>query len=238
MARRLSSRPILCAVLDAAALGEKPAEFARGLFESGVDWIQLRDRSLEAGPLLQLARLLVDARVEVSSGLRRANVAHGSDEPEVPAQRLVIVNRRIDVARSAHANGVHLGFDALDEADARILLTRDAYIGRSFHSLQEIESHAALTLDGQRYAHLAPVWDPISKKASRPALGRELLAKACGFGLPILAQGGIEAQQAAEAIDAGAAGIAVTGTISQTRDPMQAARRLRGAIDGHSQPEG
>ncbi|MFP6655424.1 MAG: thiamine phosphate synthase [Myxococcota bacterium] len=222
MAPRLSKAPILSAVLDAAALGERPGDLARELFAAGVDWIQLRDRSLSGQALLELTRHLVAARDD-----RVRDLAAGATETRV------IVNRRIDIALSAGANGVHLGFDALDEVPARRLLSQQACLGRSLHSVQEVEALAELRSEGPRYIHLAPIWNPLSKEASRPALGIEELAKACRFGLPVLAQGGIEGAHARQAIAAGAAGVAVTGLIAQAPDPIAAVRRLRATLDGH-----
>ncbi len=66
MARRASNaRPILCAVLDGAALSRTPhgaRETAAALFAAGVDWIQLRDRSLGSQELFAIACALVAAR--------------------------------------------------------------------------------------------------------------------------------------------------------------------------------
>ena len=223
----ISPHPILCVVLDGRVLGAKPEAFARGLFEAGVDWIQLRDRSLPAKSLSERARALVIARD-----------AANREDPKPGARRRVIVNRRIDVALSVGADGAHLGFDALAEVEARRLLSGGAAIGHSLHSLAEVELQAKRVIDGERYAHLAPIWDPISKKASRPALGLALLERACAAGLPIFAQGGIDTARAAEAVAAGAAGIAVTGTISRAQSPIAVAGQLRRALDGHFLPEG
>ena len=80
-------RPILCAVLDAAALGTNPTDAALALFRAGVDWIQLRDRSLGANALLRLVGALVEARD--LAGRSAADPYR------------VIVNRRIDIVISA-----------------------------------------------------------------------------------------------------------------------------------------
>ncbi len=215
MEQRISSQgPILCAVLDGSALGSDPVRFAAALFAAGVDWIQLRDRLLQDEPLYRLARAL-------------ALAAH--DQPD----RRVLVNRRADIALAARADGVHLGFDAIDSKSARALLGEDAWIGASLHSPDEIEAAAGSCLS---YAHLAPIWDPISKPASRPALGLEALARATAFGLPVLAQGGLDADRARLAIGAGAAGIAVTGQLSGSADPAAIAAELRRGIDQASGP--
>ena len=215
MEQQISSQgPILCAVLDGSALGSDPVRFAAALFAAGVDWIQLRDRLLQDEPLYRLARAL-------------ALAAH--DQPD----RRVLVNRRADIALAARADGVHLGFDAIDSKSARALLGEDAWIGASLHSPDEIEAAAGSCLS---YAHLAPIWDPISTPASRPALGLEALARATAFGLPVLAQGGLDTARARLAIETGAAGIAVTGLLSQAADPAAIAAELRRGIDRASGP--
>lgn len=216
--RSFSAHPILCAVLDGAALASDPRDRALALFGAGVDWIQLRDRALETDALLRLARALVEAR----------DARGGASE-----NRRVLVNRRVDVALSSKADGAHLGFDALDPSAVATLLPQDALIGASVHSIHEIQALAKRKLDHRvLYAHLAPIWDPLSKPASRPALGTDLLSEACGLGLPVLAQGGIDPQRASLAIRAGAAGIAVTGILGQSENQISAARQLRTALDG------
>ena len=79
--------------------------------------------------------------------------------------------------------------------------------------------------------HLAPIHRPLSKASSRPPLGIAALSDAAGRGLPVLAQGGLDAGNARAALDAGAAGIAVTGAILQAQDPAAAVRSLREALD-------
>ena len=117
---------------------------------------------------------------------------------------------------------------------ARELLGAEARIGVSTHHPEEVAelsraSHAS-------YAHLAPIFPPLSKAASRPSLGVAALELACGYGLPVLAQGGLDPLNAHLAIEAGAAGIAVTGAILQSSDPRSAAESLRNALDRAAEP--
>ena len=89
MARPPSSdRPILCAVLDGAALGHGPRAFAAALFAAGVDWIQLRDRTLDT------ARLL--ARIEgipcgISSGAAVAAALELAARPGMDNKSIVVI---------------------------------------------------------------------------------------------------------------------------------------------------
>jgi thiamine-phosphate pyrophosphorylase len=175
----------------------------------GVDRVQVRARELEGAALVeQVAALAAAARHE---------------RPGVE----ILVNRRVDAALAAGADGVHLGFDAMTPAEARRLLPEGARIGVSCHGPEEVAAAAAAGAD---YAHLAPIFDPLSKPRERPALGLEALAAAASHGIPVLAQGGIEAGNAADVIAAGAAGVAVTGAILASPDPRAAAARLRAAL--------
>lgn len=197
-------RPILCLVMDHHT---SPAQAAAAL-AGGVDWIQLRDRELEAGALYELAAAL---RALIGGDAR------------------LLVNRRVDVALAAGADGVHLGYDALPVGEVRPLLGEQRAIGVSAHAPDEVETARAA---GASYAHLAPIFAPLSKGVERPPLGLEPLGRACGRGLPVLAQGGIDAGNAARVMAAGADGVAVTGAILGAPDPQAAARTLRAALDG------
>ena len=200
-------RPILCLVTDRAASRRPLAEVVELAVAGGVDWIQVRARELEDGPLLDL----VD-RIRQAAGQRAR----------------VLVNRRVDVALAARADGVHLGFDGMPPETARQLLGGDALIGIATHQPGELEGAVGTPLS---YAHLAPIFSPLSKAQSRPPLGLAALQEAARHGVPILAQGGIEAENARSCIGAGAAGVAVTGSILSCTDPAAATAALRKALD-------
>jgi thiamine-phosphate pyrophosphorylase len=173
--------------------------------------VQIRERGLETGELLSLA----DAIVTAVRGAER------------PSRRVrILVNRRLDIALAIGADGVHLGFDGMDPAMARSLLRSDAEIGVSVHQPAEIQ-----VARGASYAHLAPIRAPRSKTGTRPPLGLSVLAAAARMGLPLIAQGGVDASNAGEMIRAGAVGVAVTGAILMTDDPSGATARLRAALD-------
>ena len=175
--------------------------------ENGVDWLQLRERDLEAREWLAWARELA------ARAMPRASV---------------IVNRRVDIALVLGAGGVHLGFDAMTPQDAAGLLPHGSEIGVSTHAPEEVRRAREA---GASYAHLAPIWSPISKPPERPAMGASGLGAACAQGIPVLAQGGLTPERCGEALAAGAAGIAVTGDILLADDPGAAAARLRAALD-------
>ena len=179
---------------------------------AGVDWLQVRERELETSTLLELCDQL-GAAAQRGAARRGGHVQ-------------LLINRRIDLALCCDADGVHLGFDAVDARTARELLGEEALIGASTHAPEEVDAAAGLS-----YAHLAPIFPPISKPSGRPALGLAALREASRRGLPVLAQGGIDADNARAVMGSGAAGVAVTGAILQAEDPGRATRALREALN-------
>ncbi len=211
--RPRGARPILCLVLERRLAGAELPERAARAVRGGVDWIQIRERELPGAALLALADAVLAAARAAAARAGRPLRA--------------IVNRRSDIALACGADGVHLGFDAADPASARALLPAEALVGISCHAPEEVLRAAPEA----SYAQLAPIFAPLSKPSGRPPLGLDALAAACRAGLPVLAQGGIARENAARALAAGAAGIAVTGAILQDPDPEAAAARLRAVLD-------
>ncbi|HEY8122334.1 MAG TPA: thiamine phosphate synthase [Myxococcota bacterium] len=204
-------RPTLCLVTDRRSARSPLPSLVAAAVRGGVDWVQVREKDLDGAALLALVR-------EIAASARAVN----------PAVR-VIVNRRIDVALAAGASGAQLGFDALPPREARALLGARALIGASAHDHAEVLAAARAGAD---YALLAPIFAPFSKPQSREPLGLGVLREACErASIPVLAQGGIDAQRAGACIAAGAAGVAVTGEICSAADPERAARALRAALD-------
>lgn len=203
-------RPILCLVVDRKS-SALPLEVAVAeAVEAGVDWIQLRERELTG-------RKWLDWAAEITESARQIR-------PEIE----IIVNRRLDVALAVKASGVHLGFDAVAASTARRILGDRCRIGASVHSADETRAKSRQEAD---YLHLAPIFNPLSKKPERPPLGLEPLRVACEAGIPILAQGGITAENSGQVIHAGACGIAVTGSILASKAPGEVTRTLRQALN-------
>ncbi len=204
------ARPLLCLVTDRRSARLPLVETVAAAVAAGVDWVQVREKDLDGAALLALTQSLSDAARAACDAVR------------------ILVNRRVDVALAAGADGVHLGFDAVPPEVARRLLGGSALIGVATHAPGELGPEACATLS---YAQLAPVFPPLSKPGERPALGLAALSQAARTGPPLLAQGGIDASNASACVEAGAAGVAVTGAILGAADPGAAAAALRRALD-------
>lgn len=115
----------------------------------------------------------------------------------------VVVNGRADIALAADADGVHLPSTGVPVAALRDL---DLVIGRSCHSIAEVEQAAS---EGADYVTFGPLHPTPSKRGAGPPPGPGGLRRAAAVGLPVLALGGVTSTDAmALAAACGAAGVA------------------------------
>ena len=163
-----------------AHLLEKIAEAAR----AGVDFIQLRERDLTGHDLELLAREAVRVVRESGSGTTR-----------------ILVNSRTDVALAAGADGVHLRADDVTPADVRAVWgkARPCTISVACHSVLDVR-----LAQGADFAVFAPVFE----KSGQAGVGLNALREACHIGIPVLALGGVTAENARACMEVGAAGVA------------------------------
>src|SRR6202790_3876189 len=149
-------KPILCYVTDRRAVeldvtrgSDALLATIRSAAASGVDWIQIREKDLEACALAALVRLAMDA-------------ARGTGAK-------IFVNDRLDVAVAAGAAGVHLGEMSLPVETVtewrRSAGLAEFQIGASCHS---IEAAKAAERGGADYIFFGPVFSTPSKAAFGP----------------------------------------------------------------------
>jgi thiamine-phosphate pyrophosphorylase len=140
-----------------------------------------------------------------------------------------IVNDRIDVALAADADGVHVGQEDMPAALARKLIGRRKILGVSAGDPEEARRAAA---DGADYIGASPIFSTPTKPDAPPPMGVDglrLLARAVR--LPVVAIGGVNAENAGAMIAAGAAGVAVVSAIVAAQDVEGAARAIRQAVE-------
>ena len=146
----------------------------------------------------------------------------------------LLINDRVDVALAAGAEGVHVGWDDMEPADARRLLGPEAIIGLSIKTQQQVAAAPIAALD---YVCIGGVFATRSKDNPDPPIGlaglRALLAaiRTRAPDLPAGAIAGIDAGNAAEVVGAGADGVAVISALSLAADPKAAAQHLRATVD-------
>ncbi len=141
---------------------------------------------------------------------------------------LFIVNDDPDLARIVNADGVHVGQDDASVDEARATLGRDAIIGQSTHSEEQIAAAGERDID---YFAVGPVWETPTKPG-RPAVGLELVTHAAGMAKkPFFAIGGIGPLNAGQVVAAGAERMCVVRAIRDAPHPEVAAEALRRAFD-------
>ncbi|KAK9806664.1 hypothetical protein WJX73_005744 [Symbiochloris irregularis] len=197
-------------VTDAASnakLGRSNADAVSAAARGGMTIVQLREKLANGGNFLEEARAVIAAARP-----------HG-----VP----VIINDRVDVAMAAGADGVHVGQDDLPVALVRQLMGPHTILGVSCKTVEQARRAEA---DGADYLGVGAVFATPTKDSR--VIGYEGLQAVCqATALPVVAIGGLNAQNAADAIHAGAQGIAVVRDIFANSDAASATQQLRAVVD-------
>ena len=201
---KLSRLSGLYLVLDTQALkGRDAVEVAARAIRGGAKVIQLRDKHLMRGEVLEIARRLKEICAE--KGV------------------LFIVNDYLDIALAAGADGLHLGQEDLPLAEARRLLPIDSLVGCSITSLsQAVRAQAG----GADYVAVGSIYPTLSKEKFK-LVGLETLRRVRSrVSLPLIAIGGIDHTNVKEVMKAGATGVAVISAVLGADDVEEATRRL------------
>jgi len=170
----------------------------------GVSCVQLRSKHASTRDLVRQGRAL-------KALLRRYNVP-------------LVINDRLDVALIVEADGLHLGQGDLSPLDARRCLPAQVWLGWSIDHVSQLADALLQPVD---YLAISPVFATPTKPDAAPPLGLEGLAWARSqTQLPLVAIGGIHADNIAQVMAAGADGVAVVRAISDAAHPRQAAQAL------------
>lgn len=136
---------------------------------------------------------------------------------------LFIVNDRVDIAAAADADGVHLGQHDLPMAIARKILGPDKIVGRSTTNPQELQRALDEEAD---YIGVGPVHETPTKPG-KAASGNEYVRYAADHAtMPWFTIGGLNAENLAPTLAAGATRVAVVRALMQADDPAEVARSL------------
>lgn len=136
----------------------------------------------------------------------------------------LLVNGRPDIACLVNADGVHLPASGLSVSEARAYLGDESQIGVSCHTQAELQ-HA----NGANYVLLSPYAHSPGK--SEPLGSHGFASFTRHLSMRVLALGGIDATNAAAAIQAGANGVAVIRAVYQAPSPSEALAQLLHILD-------
>ncbi len=192
----------LYAIVDVEAGGEEVVRRTEGLLRGGARLLQLRWK--RTGVAAFLAAAAECGRLAQVYGAR------------------LMINDRVDVALACGADGVHLGQSDLPLAAARRLLGAHRWIGVSTHDVEQARVAAA---GGADYVGFGPIFATSTKRTGYSPRGLEGLQQVrAAVTLPIVAIGGIDFDNAAEVIAAGADAVAMVSALAASPDAAGAAR--------------
>ena len=182
-------------------------ETAEAALRGGAGCLQLREKDLPDGELLQRAKQLRQLTAERDA--------------------LLAINDRPDIARLCAADIVHVGQEDMSVAEARRIAGANLLIGKSTHTPEQFD--AALGEDPD-YLAVGPMFVSTTKPQKHIAGPETLRQVSKRTELPLVAIGGITAANVPEVVQAGAACICVCSAVIGADDVAQAAASLTAAV--------
>ena len=179
--------------------------------EGGCRWIQLRMKDVPDDEVEQVGRRLLPCCREYGAKL--------------------IIDDRVELAMKLGADGVHLGRNDMPVAEARRMAGKAFIIGGTANTFEDIQR---LCREGADYIGCGPLRFTETKKRLSPFLGmdgyRRLLAcmDKANIRLPMVAIGGVRAEDISLLKTIGLAGIALSGSVLRAEDPVAEMKRVIG----------
>lgn len=177
--------------------------------EGGCRWVQLRMKDASIHDFLSIGK-----------EVRRLCDSY---------QATFILDDHVELVREIGADGVHLGKKDMPVAEARKLLGNDCIIGGTANTFDDVKMHYEASAN---YIGCGPFRFTTTKQGLAPVLGlegyRSIIAQmsAEGIHLPMVAIGGITAEDIPAIMQTGVSGIALSGAVLRAADPVAEMKRL------------
>lgn len=177
--------------------------------EGGIKWVQLRIKDATE-----------DEIISVGTEARRLCDQHGAT---------FIIDDHVELVHKLKADGVHLGKNDMPIAEARNILGKDIIIGGTANTFEDIAAHYQATAN---YIGCGPFRFTTTKKGLSPTLGLEgyrsimTKVKEAGINIPVVAIGGITAEDIPDIMQTGISGIALSGAILRAENPIEEINRI------------
>ena len=184
-------------------------EGARMALEGGCRWIQLRMKDSSD-----------DEVREAAAEIKPMCKAYDA---------IFLLDDRVELAKELKADGVHLGKNDMPVDEARRVLGEEFIIGGTANTFDDIER---LARQGADYIGCGPFRFTTTKKNLAPVIGiegyRDIIEKmeAAGIDLPVVAIGGITADDIDDILATGVRGIAVSGTVLRAENPVAMMKQI------------
>lgn len=172
------------------------AQQAKLLFENGITWVQLRMKNLQPNQMQEQAEEALE-------------YAHRW-------KATLLINDKVELAKTVGAHGVHLGLKDMSIKEARKILGSKAIIGGTANTLEDIQHQIA---EGADYVGLGPFRFTTTKENLSPVIGlegyRNIMQQLQELNIttPLIAVGGITDADMAAILQTGMHGVAVSGAL-------------------------
>lgn len=146
-----------------------------------------------------------------------------------------IIDDHVELVKELKADGVHLGKNDMPIDEARKLLGKDFIIGGTANTIDDVIMHHK---NGADYIGCGPFRFTTTKEKLSPVLGLEgyrsivQKMKELDIQLPIVAIGGITADDIPAIMSTGVTGIALSGTVLRADNPAEEMERVRSLSEG------
>ena len=199
----------LYAVTDRHWLGNQTLlEQVQEALDGGATCIQLREKQLDEENFLKEA-------IEIQKLCKEYHVPF-------------IVNDNVDIAKTMHADGIHVGQSDMEALDVRKALGNDVILGVSAQTVEQAKKAEA---HGADYLGVGAVF-PTGSKDDADDVSHETLKAICeAVSIPVIAIGGITQDNVKELAGSGIVGIAVISAIFAQKDITQATKDLKQATE-------
>lgn len=140
-----------------------------------------------------------------------------------------IIDDHVELVKEIHADGVHLGKNDMPIDEARAILGDGFIIGGTANTFEDVLMHYK---NGANYIGCGPFRFTTTKEKLSPVLGLEGYThivkqmKEQGINLPIVAIGGINAEDIHVLMQTGITGIALSGTVLRADNPVEEMKKL------------
>lgn len=177
--------------------------------EGGCRWVQLRMKHASPSEIRPVA-------LEAQRLCREAGATF-------------IIDDQVELVRELNADGVHLGKNDMPIDEARRLLGPNYIIGGTANTFEDVQMHYR---NGADYIGCGPFRFTTTKEKLSPVLGLEGYSRItgrmsqAGITLPIVAIGGITAEDIPLIMQTGVTGVALSGTVLRAADPVAEMKKL------------
>lgn len=189
------------------------AEEVQMALEGGCRWIQLRLKDASDEEFVSVAQEVIPLCQE--------------------AKAFLVFDDRVELAVKMNVHGVHLGKTDMPPRQAREIMGAEAIIGCTANTAEDILALKGVDVD---YVGLGPFRTTTTKKNLSPVIGLDGYGRimteirSAGSKLPVVAIGGITADDIEPLIAAGVNGVALSGAIINAPDPVAYTREIMNTL--------